>query len=233
MATISTPVYGGLFDSTTVEETVGGFPRGNKAVDSAFFAKLISCFYSDGIFGEDSFKIIPGGGMKIKAQAGVAWVRGYMAWQKEDLTLTLSPGGEYNVILRLNVPAGEFTLCATTDSPVTSDSIKDLVLAEVSVPTGSDSVTSAMISDTRTDGGKCGIVTSTIDALSSVALAQNANMLGGSAASAYLKRSGGIMTGKLTAAAEETGASAVRNISYGTVMPTTLKEGEVFILLAE
>ncbi len=42
MAIISAPVYGGMFDSTSVEETVGGFPRGNKAVDSAFFAKLIS-----------------------------------------------------------------------------------------------------------------------------------------------------------------------------------------------
>ncbi len=233
MAIISAPVYGGLFDSTSVEETVGGFPRGNKAVDSAFFAKLISCFYSDGVLGEDSFRIVPGGGMRITAQAGVAWIRGYMAWLKADLNLTLTPGAAYSIVLRLNVPAGEFTLCAATDAPLVNDSIRDLVLAEVSVPAGAASVTAAMISDTRGDGSKCGIVTSTVDALASCATAQNANMLGGVAASGYLKRSGGTMTGKLTAAAEKTGASAVRNISYGRVMPTSLKEGEIFILLSE
>ncbi len=233
MAIISAPVYGGMFDSTAVEETVGGFPRGNKAVDSAFFAKLISCFYSDGILGADSFRIIPGGGMKITAQAGVAWIRGYMAWLKSSLNLTLTPGAAYSIVLRLNVPAGEFTLCATTDPPQSTDSIKDLVLAEVSVPSGAASVTAAMISDTRTDGGKCGIVTSSVDALKSCATAQKAKMVGGASASAFLKRSGGVMTGKLTAAAEKTGASVVRNISYGTVMPASLKEGEIFILLSE
>ncbi len=233
MATISAPVYGGMFDSTSVEETVGGFPRGNKAVDSAFFAKLISCFYSDGVLGADSFKIIPGGGMKIKAKSGIAWIRGYMAWLKSDLSLTLTPGVEYSIVLRLNVPAGEFTLCAVTDAPLSSGSVKDLVLAEVNIPSGAASVSAAMIMDTREDGNRCGIVTSTIDALSSCALAENANMLGGVASSGYLKRSGGIMSGKLTAAAERTGASAVRNISYGTEMPLTLKDGEIFILLSE
>lgn len=33
MAEITLPVYGGMFDSTEVVETVGGFPRGDKAVD--------------------------------------------------------------------------------------------------------------------------------------------------------------------------------------------------------
>ncbi len=171
--------------------------------------------------------------MKRKAKAGGAWIRGYMAWQKEDTSLTLTPGAEYSIVLRLNAAAGEFTLCATTEAPKATDSVKDLVLAEVSIPVGAASVTAAMISDTRGDGNKCGIVTSAVDALSACALAENANMLGGVAASGYLKRSGGVMSGRLTAAAERTGASAVRNISYGTEMPMTLKDGEIFILLAE
>ena len=33
MADISTAIYGGMFDSTSVVETINGFPRGDKAVD--------------------------------------------------------------------------------------------------------------------------------------------------------------------------------------------------------
>ena len=58
-------------------------------------------------------------------------------------------------------------------------------------------------------------------------------MLGGAAASEYLKKSGGTMTGTLRAASDTTGASMVRNISYGTTVPTTLADGELFIQLAD
>ena len=237
MSDITTPIYGGMFDSTSVEETVNGFPRGNKAVDSAFFAKLISCFYSDGVFTGGSydstgFKIVPGGGLTIRANPGIAWIRGYMAWQKEAAALTLTPGFSYSVVLRLNIPAGEFSLCATTTAPEDSDSIKDIVLAEIVIGSDAAAITEDMISDTRGDSTKCGYVTSTLDALSTIALAENAAMLGGFAASDYLLKSGGVMTGKLSAAPESTGISAVRNISYGTSVPDSLAPGEIFIQLS-
>ena len=41
------------------------------------------------------------------------------------------------------------------------------------------------------------------------------------------------MTGTLRAASDTTGASMVRNISYGTTVPTTLADGELFIQLAD
>jgi len=49
MAEIIIPVNGGMFDSTRIIETVEGFPRGDKAVNAEFFAKMISCFYKDGM----------------------------------------------------------------------------------------------------------------------------------------------------------------------------------------
>ena len=52
------------------------------------------------------------------------------------------------------------------------------------------------------------------------------------AADAYLKRSGGVLTGSLTAAKDSTGKMTVRNIVYGTALPDTLGEGDLFILLA-
>lgn len=236
MATYTHPVSGGMFDSTEAVEEVGGFPRGDKAVDAAFFAKMFSCFYKDGILGSDSFAVTPGGGLSVSVAPGIAWAYGYMAWQKTALSFTLQAGKTWTVYLRLNLVTGDFTLVAAdsaADLPKRTSALCDLILGEISVPSGASAVTAAQITDTRTDSAKCGIVTSAVDALAAVETAQNANMLGGTAASGYLKRSGGTMTGALHAAADTTGAALVRSISYGTSVPSSLRNGDLFILLAE
>ncbi len=241
MADIILPVFGGMFDSTTVVETVGGFPRGDKAVDSSFFAKMISSFYSDGIlsggeYGQNGFLITPAGGLTVSVAAGIAWIRGYMAWMKEPQTLVLSAGHSYTVVLRLNTASGEFTLVAAEDAsslPMDTELIRDLVLAEIHVQGTQTVITAGMITDTRADIERCGFVTCTIDALQSVPFAVDAGSLGGVRENAFLRKAGGAMTGTLTAAKEATGVSAVRNIAYGTTLPDILEEGEIFILLSE
>ena len=237
MATETVKLNGGLFDSTSVTETVGGFPIGDKAVSSEFFAKLISCFFTDGVCGAESYKVAPSpsGGLKLSAAAGVCWIRGYMAWQKTATDISVSAGESYNITVRLNTAVGEFTLCAVPQSEgvKNTESVKELVIAEVAVPAGVDTVTEAMITDTRSDKNKCGVVTSTLDSTGVVPAAQNALMLGDSPASDFVKKTGCAMTGKLTAAPESTGVSAVRNISYGTSLPDSLPEGELFILITE
>lgn len=241
MADIVFPVFGGMFDSTTVVETVGGFPRGDKAVDSSFFAKMISSFYSDGIlsggeYGSDGFRITPTGGLTVSVAAGIAWIRGYMAWMKEPQTLVLAAGHNYTVVLRLNTASGEFTLVAAEDAsslPMDTDLIRDLVLAEIHVQGTQTVITEGMITDIRADIERCGFVTCTIDALQSVPFAENAGSLGGVRENVFLRKTGGAMTGTLMAAKETTGISAVRNIAYGTTLPDLLEEGEIFILLSE
>ena len=233
MSTITLPVYGGMFDSTEVVEEVGGFPRGDKAVDSEFFAKMISCFYKDGVLGTSSFAVTPGSGLTVQVSSGVAWIRGYMAWQKTAASLTLAAGSTWSICLRLNQAAGEFTLVATDESPLNTANVRDLILAEVTVPSGASSISASSILDTRTDANKCGVVTSTVDALGIVENASNANMLGGYAASAFLRRTGGTMTGTLKAASDTTGAAVVRNISYGTTIPSTLQNGDLFVLIGD
>jgi len=241
MADIVLPVFGGMFDSTTVVETVGGFPRGDKAVDSSFFAKMISSFYSDGIlsggeYGSDGFLITPAGGLTVSVAAGIAWIRGYMAWMKEPQTLVLSAGHTYTIVLRLNTASGEFTLVAAEDAsslPMDTELIRDLVLAEIQVQGAQTVITAGMITDIRADINRCGFVTCTIDALQSVPFAVDAGSLGGVRENAFLRKAGGVMTGTLTAAKEVTGVSAVRNIAYGTTLPDILEEGEIFILLSE
>ena len=233
MSEVFTPVSGGMFDSTEVVETVGGFPRGNKAVDAAFFARMIACFYRDGIFGEDSFAVTPGNGLNVTVSPGIAWIRGYMAWQKTALTLPAASGTNGLLVLRLNTAAGEFTLRLIEGTPENSAVLRDLVLAEVEIPAGASAVSSSMLRDVRADRTGCGYVTCAAEALETVETAQNAVMLGGTSAAGYLKKSGGTMTGALRAAADSTGQSVVRNIGYGTVLPAHLAEGELFVLLSD
>ena len=228
-------VYGGMFDSTEVIEDVGGFPRGNKAVDSQFFAKMISCFWSDGVLGDDSFRVRAGLGLEITVEPGIAWIKGYMAWQKSAQTFTLQGGKTYTVALRLSIVSGEFSLVLADGvfTPERGDEVYDLVLATVTTQEGASSVREGDIRDTRGERDLCGIVTSTVDALRAVEMAEDSNNLGGLPASDYVKKAGGEMSGALRAASDSTGRCVVRNIGYGTTLPENLADGELFVLIAE
>lgn len=241
MADMTLPVFGGMFDSTTVVDTVNGFPRGDKAVDSSFFAKMISSFYSDGIlaggdYGRDGFAVTPAGGLTVTVGAGIAWIRGYMAWMSEPQNFIFCAGHAYRIALRLNTANGDFTLTASedpSDEPADTGVMRDLVLAELTIPGASSEVTDGMILDCRADPELCGFVTCSIDALETVPFAADAGAVGGVPESAFMRKAGGVMSGTLVAANETTGAPAVRNIRYGTVLPDVLDEGEIFILLTE
>ena len=236
MADIINPISGGMFDSTEVVETPGGFPRGNKAVDSSFFAKMISSFYADGVLHDGGYAVSPSGGLDITVKSGVAWIKGYMAWLTEDTTVTLEAGKTYAAAVRLNIPAGEFTLIVTdspSSVPIRTDSVTDLVIAQIAVPENSSEITSGMITDMRADTDMCGYVSNTVDSLGEALHSADSDKLGGIAASSYLKLSGGTMTGRLKAASSTSSASMVRNISYGTEVPSVLADGEIFIQIEE
>ena len=241
MTEISLPVFGGMFDSTTVVDTVNGFPRGDKAVDAAFFAKMISSFYSDGIlaggdYAKNGFKITLAGGLNVTVEPGIAWIRGYMAWMQSAQTFSFRAGHVYTVVLRLNAASGEFTLVAAEDAdslPTETEMVRDLVLAEIRIPAQTTILTDSMIFDTRSEPSKCGFVTCSIDALQAVPFAEEAGSIGGVPGNMLIQKTGGEMLGNLVAAKETTGISVVRNIAYGTVLPDVLDEGEIFILLSE
>lgn len=230
-------ILGGMFDSTTVVETVDGFPKGNKAVDAAFFAKMLQCFYSDGVVrpGDGHLQVLPGEGMRLQVTPGCGWIDGHMGLVAETTSAYVEAGHSYLVTMRLHKADGKFTLCFLEDqNAITrSDTLWDLLLAIVTVPTGAVVVTSAMIQDKRTDGTVCGAVNSPIDGLDAVSYAATAGSIGGIAGSALVTKAGGTMTGTLVAKNDTTGAPAVRNIRYGTALPSSMEDGELFILLAE
>ena len=167
MAIIATEeIFGGPFDSTAVTETVNGFPRGNKAVDAAFFASMMSSIISDGIVsgrGEE-FKVYPGGDLSVAVTPGCAWGNGYMAVSEEDVYFELEEGHTYKVFIRFDSSGGKAELLVFEDDhgviPMRSASICDLVLAEITVGNDVTDITSADIEDTRSDRQMCGFVTS-------------------------------------------------------------------------
>ncbi len=230
-------VLGGMFDSTKVVETADGFPRGDKAVDASFFARMMQCFYSDGVVcpADGFLQVTPGEGMRIRIRAGCGWIKGHMGWVTEDVTAYVEAGHSYLVVLRLHRTDGAFTLQVLEDQSaiVRTDSVWDLLLADLTVPADAVTVTEAMIRDKRMDRTVCGAVTSPLDGLEAVAFAAEAGIIGGMAADDLMPRAGGQMTGALYAQGDSTGASMVRNIRYGNALPDTLADGEIFILLAE
>ena len=230
-------VTGGMFDSTSVVETVDGFPRGDKAVDAAFFARMMQCFYSDGVIcpSEGALQVVPGEGMALTVCPGCGWINGHMAWVKEAVTAAVEAGHSYQVLLRLYRTEGRFVLLFGEDfSGITrSETVWDLLLASVSVPADVQAVTAGMITDRRFNKNVCGAVDSPVSSLQSVAYAADAGAVGGMAAEDLMPRTGGRMTGVLQAENDTTGAPAVRNIRFGTTLPEVPAEGEIFILLAE
>ncbi len=233
----SKSILGGMFDSTSVIETIDGFPRGNMAVDSTFFARMLQCFYTDGVVKPDEggMQVTAGTGLQIVVQPGCGWIRGHMAWVREAETATVTAGNTYLVLLRLHCREGGFTLEFNKDTaaPVRGENYWDLCLARVVIPTGAEAVTTDMITDLRTDEALCGAVYSPIDGLEAVAFASNAGAVGGLSADALVPKVGGKMNGTLQAYNDTTGGPAVRNIRYGTSLPDMVAEGEIFLLLAE
>ncbi len=233
----SKEILGGMFDSTTVVETIDGFPRGDKAVDSAFFAQMLQCFYTDGIIKPDEggLQVLPGTGLQVTVQPGCGWVHGHMAWVQNPETAAVAAGHTYLILLRLHRREGGFTLEFAKDLPAHTrgEDYWDLVLARVTIPAGAAAVTGEMITDLRLDETVCGAVCSPIDGLEAVPFASNAGAVGGMTTEALVAKSGGKMTGALQAYNDTTGGPAVRNIRYGTVLPEVVAEGEIFLLLAE
>ena len=167
MAIIATEeISGGIFNSTNVTGTVYGFPKGDKAVDAAFFAKMLSCIVSDGIVrGEgEELKVYPGGDLSVAVTPGIAWGNGYMAILEEDVYFGLENGHEYTVFLRFNSTGGTAKLMVFEDNhgtiPMRSASLCDLVLAKVTVDDDTVDITESMIDDVRDDRTQCGYITS-------------------------------------------------------------------------
>ena len=163
MAIISSVnIDGGPFDSTSIVGVVNGIPKGDKAMNAAALAEMFGSIMTDGVCPGDgtSFKVTAGEGLSVNVAPGKAWARGRMCSMTSSLTCDLAAGHSYKVFLRLNTGEGVWSVLVYEDDagylPVRSSYICDLILSEVTVPSGATAVSSQMIVDRRGNGEVCG-----------------------------------------------------------------------------
>jgi len=199
----------GFFDSTEVVETVGGFPRGNKAETADFFAAYFASFVGNGVHinPPDSFKVSPVSGLTVRIAPGRCFINGYFGWDSEPEEHTFEPdvvAHSYWLVLRLDLDGGSIKKVWLTDPapgelPVREGDIYDLVVARVDVGAGVSAITEMMITDYRDNAELCGRVKSLVDGIGqNVAYADVAGTLAEGAMAQLVQRAGSIMTGPLT-----------------------------------
>lgn len=166
-------ISGGPFDSRSVVQIMNGFPRGDKAVDAAFLASMISSLIGDGVVNTNGydFYVRPDTGLAVRVSPGTAWSGGYMAKSSSEVKFDLAPGHTYTVFIRINMAASEASVMLSADGegnvPQKNSSVRDLVLAEIRLSSGAESVSAEMITDKRSTG-LCGYVSARIPSSAAV-----------------------------------------------------------------
>ena len=175
----------GFFDSTEYRVLENGLPQGNKARKAEFMAAYFHSFIDNGVFPNPStnYQVSESLGMAVKIHAGKAWAKGYFCYDPFDSTAAFTTDTiphDYYFVLRLDAGTGEINPIWYTDPnlslmPERSPAIHELVIAEVSVPAGAESITNSMITDYRYSSSMCGIVAAAVENIDTDTIAQQIN----------------------------------------------------------
>ena len=236
----------GFFDSTYVIDDVNGFPRGDKAQDAAFFAKLHSMFFSNGIIKDDgdALRVTATGadGGKVTVGTGSCIINGYIAYDEaaEDFEVPFSEEAQAFVIVQrldLTTPEGASItkqLVEHTADPVRTDTVHDIWLAVIQVPAGTVNIDQSMITDVRASQNVCGWSASPSAAVQAEAVPDN--VVTGADVSLHLTRTAAYTlqrpaTLAITAEQPEAGIYVSYSIAFASgESPTvlTVPEGWIF-----
>ncbi len=148
---------------------------GDRIYDADSFSEWLRKFFTTGVFTGD-LQVTAGGGMTLSVGSGYCNINGKVKMWRQPQSLTISPqSGQYNrvdsiVIERndlerdfaLKVVRGTSAASPRAPAPVRSGSVYQIVLAQVTVKTGSIAITAADIRDTRAVSSLCGIVAGTV-----------------------------------------------------------------------
>ena len=174
MAMISWP-----FDSTVTNDGQGN-PIYTKTYSSDVLANILQKYFRNGVFnnGEDSFQVLANSGMDITVSPGHCLIQGRHGYNEAATTLTINNADPALpridlVVLRLNLGISAlsidlFTVTGTAAvSPVApsltrNSTVYELGLAKINVGAGVTAITQAVITDTRLDNDRCGVVASVI-----------------------------------------------------------------------
>ena len=168
------------FDSEITGYEADGSPIYDRAADSAVLANWMKHYFSDGVFMNHETQILgfqvleASSGLGVTVNAGACEIQGRFAYEENETTLTLSAANaSYDridtVALRLNLEneVRNIQLVVITGTPATSPfapaltrnaSIYDLGIADIRVTKNAASITQSMITDTRLNTERCGVV---------------------------------------------------------------------------
>lgn len=146
----------------------------DRVYDATDLINYLDGLVSNGIFPNPSsnFQVFPLTNMDILIKQGKAWINGYKGYTLEDKTLTLNSADvSFNridrIVLRLNldervieidVKQGANATNPTPQSIQRDSIIYELVLADIFIPAGATTTTTANITDQRQNKELCGYV---------------------------------------------------------------------------
>ena len=174
MAMISWP-----FDSTVTYDGQGN-PIYTKAYSSDVLANILRKYFRNGVFTDtaDCFQVLENNGMNISVSPGHCLIQGRHGYNEVSTSLTVSNANPAMpridlVVLRLNlgisalsielfIVDGTAAVTPVVPTLTRNSTIYELALAEIYVAAGATAITQSVITDTRLDSNRCGIVASII-----------------------------------------------------------------------
>lgn len=171
------------FDSQIIGQDENGMPLYDRASSADEFARLLSSFFRDGVFGEDMCQVTAAGGTSVTVNSGEMLIQGRYGFMTGPETIDLGAAHASlpridTVVARLDLTASvnyiviafvQGTPALTPVAPVlTRDgTVWEIGLADVLRLSGSTEVTPDNISDTRLSSSRCGIVQAVLSKIDS------------------------------------------------------------------
>lgn len=131
------------------------------------FADYFAKFFGNGVYynPDNNLKVLATGAMSVAIKAGWAFINGFWYHLDEDMSLAVPANSTAytrtdSVILRWNLSNRTISLVYATDTvePTRTDSVYDLIIAQVEVDPSVATILGDKITDKRVDQTVCGIV---------------------------------------------------------------------------
>ena len=149
----------------------------DRIYDADSFENWLKKFYTTGVFVDD-LQVTVSDALKVSVSAGYCNVDGKVQMFSDATELAIATGNSTypridNIVVERNDSDRDITLkvvqgtststTAVAPTRTWTSAVKQLVLAQVSVPAGATSITAENITDTRANKSLCGIVAGTVD----------------------------------------------------------------------
>ena len=228
--------------------------NGDRKYGADDFSEWFRKFFTDGVFNGE-LQVKANNDMTVTVAGGTGQIGGKSkVFDPEIIKLDTANGSYDRIVLRRDDTRRDFYLIKVTGAPssspkapelVRSGNIYDLKLCEIRVPKGVIKITQANVKDTRPDPKECGWITGTVKEMDfSQFSAQFESYVEGFKESTLADVTAWFETikGKLKPDVavnlqlqidqlNEKVVKLQKKIKYGTQLPETAEEGDIFILL--